>query len=318
MLDFIDVHYQAIKRVGKYLAVTVFAIGDLLLLSVLGAKMSHYQVAPAEPSSSFGINISAVKHNLGKAIVTTGKGISSLTGALGAAASNITTTTKNLASTGIGIVLDYRLSASPSPALTVASQTLSASSDAPISLASFIKPTDDTPVPVIKEETSAAALAKFNEQQRKHIEELIEQQAAANRRLNGTIVTSSTYNGGYPAKWDDIPQDSAFDSWGMYNRECVSYTAFKVSQTFGYMPYWGGVGNANEWLTDAENSGIPVGRVPKVHSVAVSTAGYFGHTAWVEKVSGNKIYVSQYNYELDGRYSEMWVDASYFSYIYFN
>ena len=107
------------------------------------------------------------------------------------------------------------------------------------------------------------------------------------------------------------------DSWGMFNRECVSYTAWKVYQTYGSMPFWGGVGNANQWPRDAVNAGIPIGTAPKVHSVAISKAGYYGHAMWVEQVSGNMIYVSQYNYDFQGHYSEMWVNSSYFTYIYF-
>jgi surface antigen len=103
----------------------------------------------------------------------------------------------------------------------------------------------------------------------------------------------------------------------MYNRECVSYAAWKVYQTYGNMPYWGGVGNANQWLADARNTGIPTGAAPKVHSVAISLHGYYGHAAWVEAVNGDMIYVSQYNYDLNGHYSEMWVKASNFTYIYF-
>jgi surface antigen len=45
--------------------------------------------------------------------------------------------------------------------------------------------------------------------------------------------------------------------------------------------------------------------------------GYYGHAMWVEKVSGSMIYVSQYNYDLRGHYSEMWVNGSAFTYIYF-
>jgi surface antigen len=112
-------------------------------------------------------------------------------------------------------------------------------------------------------------------------------------------------------------QHSIIDPWGMYNRECVSYTAWKAYQTFGHMPYWGGVGNANQWPADARNYGIPTGTVPRVHSVAISMGGAYGHAMWVEAVSGNTIYVSQYNYDLAGHYSEMSINGSGLTYIYF-
>ena len=151
------------------------------------------------------------------------------------------------------------------------------------------------------------------------IADLRAQQLAANRALGGQVVAGDPGHGGYPAKWDSpVVQDSLIDSWGMYNRECVSYTAWKVFQTYGYMPYWGGNGNAKQWPGDAQAAGIPTGSTPRVGSVAIMTTGYFGHAMWVEAVNGNMIYVSQYNYDLAGHYSEMWVNGSNFTYIYFH
>jgi surface antigen len=185
-------------------------------------------------------------------------------------------------------------------------------------VSAIIKPADDTTTPVINAETSAAILAKFNTQQQQQISQWMAAQVVANQALDGSVVAGDPNHGGYPAKWDSpVAQDSLVDSWGMYNRECVSYAAWKVYQTYGNMPFWGGVGNANQWLSDARNSGIPTGGVPQVHSVAISMHGYYGHAMWVEKVSGDMVYVSQYNYDLHGHYSEMWVNASQFTYIYF-
>jgi peptidoglycan hydrolase CwlO-like protein len=144
------------------------------------------------------------------------------------------------------------------------------------------------------------------------------QQAAANRSLGGQVTAGDPNHGGYPAYLDNAYQDSLIDPWGMYNRECVSYAAWKVQQTYGYMPYWGGQGNANQWPGDAQRYGIPTGYTPRVHSVAIwYTASALGHAMWVEAVSGNMVYVSQYNYDGYGHYSEMWVNGSNFVYIYF-
>jgi peptidoglycan hydrolase CwlO-like protein len=143
------------------------------------------------------------------------------------------------------------------------------------------------------------------------------QQAALNRQLGGVPIAGDPGHGGYPAVWNNSPQDSMLDSWGMYNRECVSYTAWKVYQTFGYMPYWGGSGNANQWPGDAVRAGLPTGTTPRVHSVAIWNVGAFGHAMWVEAVSGNTIYVSQYNYDYNGHYSEMSISGSGLTYIYF-
>jgi surface antigen len=163
------------------------------------------------------------------------------------------------------------------------------------------------------------------------ISQLEKEQAAANAKLGSGLVASGTCGGGYPNQtpssaggyWGcDEPQDNTLDNWGMYNRECVSYTAFKVAQTYGYMPYWGGSGMANEWPADAEAAGITVSSVPKVHSVAIWDVGPDGHAMWVEAVnSDGSIFVSQYNYSYNGTYSEMTVSAAQaatFHYIYFN
>ena len=114
------------------------------------------------------------------------------------------------------------------------------------------------------------------------------------------------------------------DRWGMYICECVSYTAWKVYQYYGNMPYWGGRGNANQWVQNARNAGIPVGTVPKAGSVGVTNSGPYGHVVWVEYVQGSRIYISQYNVAnaatnwVKGQYSEMWMNASAFpNYIYF-
>jgi surface antigen len=149
------------------------------------------------------------------------------------------------------------------------------------------------------------------------IADLKRQQIIANSRYNiGPAGTGVNCGGGYPARWCEIPMDSVIDSWGMYNRECVSFTAFKVHQDFlagrnnHDMPYWGGIGNANQWDDNARRAGIPVDSNPAPGSIAVSNAGYYGHVMYVEQVgviNGQQaIYVSQYNAGWDGKYSEGW------------
>jgi surface antigen len=176
-------------------------------------------------------------------------------------------------------------------------------------------------VPVINNNLSPALLARLTAQAQQDQQKSAALQAAqliANQHLGGVVVAGDAKHGGYPSQWDaPMYQDSRLDSWGMYNRECVSYAAWKVYQTYGDMPYWGGVGNANQWISDAKTAGIATGTTPRAHAVAISMQGYYGHAMWVEQVSGNMIYVSQYNYDLHGHYSEMWVNASSLTYIYF-
>ena len=137
------------------------------------------------------------------------------------------------------------------------------------------------------------------------IAQLRQAQIAANARFaGGSAGSGPTCGGGYPAQWCEVPQDSVIDSWGMYNRECVSYTAFRVAASGRNMPWWGGGGNANQWPGDARAAGIPVDSNPTPGSVAISTRGAFGHAMYVESVnSDGTINISQYDASLDGRYS---------------
>lgn len=165
-----------------------------------------------------------------------------------------------------------------------------------------------------------AQKAQFNAQissNSSKIADLRRQQIIANSRYAiGAPGNGAACGGGYPGKWCDVGQDTVIDNWGMYNRECVSYTAFKVHMDFlagrdsHDMPWWGGVGNANQWDDNARASNIPVDLNPTPGSIAISNAGYYGHAMYVEQVgtiNGQQaVYVSQYNAQLDGRYSEQW------------
>ncbi len=169
---------------------------------------------------------------------------------------------------------------------------------------------------------------QFNSQisaNRGRIGELRRQQAIANARYNiGRAGEGVNCGGGYPGStrgpwgaWGcNYELDNTIDNWGMYNRQCVSYTAFKVHQDFlngrnsRDMPYWGGVGNANQWDDNARRAGIPVDSNPTPGAIAVSNTGFYGHVMYVEEVgvvNGQQaIYVSDYNAGWDGRYREYW------------
>lgn len=152
------------------------------------------------------------------------------------------------------------------------------------------------------------------------ITDLKRQQAIENARLFGsTPGTGANCGGGYPGSapgpwgpWGcNYPLDYNIDNWGMYNRECVSYTAFKVAASGRYMPYWGGRGNAKLWDDNARAAGIPVDNNPRDGDVAISNNGYYGHSLYVEQVSDDgSIYVSDYNRQWDGKYREYWMSAS--------
>ena len=169
----------------------------------------------------------------------------------------------------------------------------------------------------------------FNQQiatNKVQINQLQAQIVALNTPVGSSFTYSGSCGGGYPATagpglwggtWGcNYGQDNTTDNWGMYNRECVSYTAWMVHEEYvdglvaHDMPNWGGVGNAYQWIDDAQNAGIPVDQTPEIGDIAIRPAsginGDVGHAMYVKAVSGDQIYVQQYNADLRGDYSEGW------------
>lgn len=117
----------------------------------------------------------------------------------------------------------------------------------------------------------------------------------------------------YPTPLCNSSQDSIVDRWGLYNRECVSYVAWKEYNAGKYVPY--GLGNAGDWPNHVPNSWID--STPQEGDAAVrpAIAGYgfweggqwvadVGHVMYIEHVNGDgTIAVSQYNASLNGEYS---------------
>jgi surface antigen len=163
-----------------------------------------------------------------------------------------------------------------------------------------------------------AAYQSMIGQKSSQIASLRAQQAAANSRFIGPAGSGPACGGGYPGQWCNIPMDTVADNWGMYNRECVSYTAFRVAASGRHMPYWGGVGNANQWDDNARAAGIPTDGSPRAGDVAISNAGYYGHAMYVESVNANgTINISQYNVQLTGTYSTNTISPSGLVFIHF-
>lgn len=120
--------------------------------------------------------------------------------------------------------------------------------------------------------------------------------------------------GGYP--YCAGPLDYGVDKWNLYNRECVSYVAWALEARFGKkVNPWRGDGNAYQWPSSAARwSGAYRVASPQPGDVVVLPAsGAFapvGHVMIVESVSGNDMFVSQYNFYGTGQYSTMWVKNS--------
>lgn len=164
---------------------------------------------------------------------------------------------------------------------------------------------------------------KIAQLKKEQAEEIARRLAASAGRSGGRtsyINRGGSCGGGYPASLCNARQDSLVDPWGMYNRECVSYVAYKVASTYGWPSYWTrGGNNAKQWPAKARAYGIPTSSTPKAGAAAVMYNGYYGHIAWVEAVNGNQVTISDYNLRNDGTYSRYVTSASTFDvYIYFD
>lgn len=144
-------------------------------------------------------------------------------------------------------------------------------------------------------------------------------QSNSSSRSSSSVSSSikSVRGSSYPYANHPFP-NSIVDPWGMYTRQCVSYTAWKVAASGRHMPYWGGRGNAKQWDDNARATGIPVDTTPRVGDVAISNSGYYGHSMYVEAVYGDgTIYVSDYNANWTGEYSEYRRSAAGLVFIHF-
>ncbi len=172
-----------------------------------------------------------------------------------------------------------------------------------------------------------AAYQQLSSERNSQISALRDQQAAA---MAAAAAASGASNigggtvggGGYPGVWAYAEQDTLVDNWGLYNRECVSYTAWKVASTGRFVPHFSGYGNANQWPSTTARYGIPSGSTPVAGSVAIWYVGIYGHAMYVEAVNGDgTITVSDYNNNADGggwgRYHYYTRSAAGLTYIYF-
>ena len=117
---------------------------------------------------------------------------------------------------------------------------------------------------------------------------------------NGQLLIGPSPVDDYPAQWRNVAQDSVFDTWREYNRECTSFVAWRLhSRSHFEMPF---NANANMWGSKAQALGYHVDTNPTVGSIAWTTAGGNGHVAWVQAVNGSVITIEDYNSGYTGRY----------------
>lgn len=170
---------------------------------------------------------------------------------------------------------------------------------------------------------------KLEEQQRQAYAEELAAARASNQFVstgnqgnsNGNSNTRNSthsYAGTNSYPWASA-STSAVDKWGLYARQCVSYTAWKVESTGRFVPHFAGRGHANQWASTTSSHGISSGRQPKAGAVAVNmNIQPYGHTMYVEEVldGGSRIRISEYNL-IPYQYSERVIPASGLVYIYF-
>ena len=130
----------------------------------------------------------------------------------------------------------------------------------------------------------------------------------------GDSVSAYSGGNGSIARGDDYPSyykngSQEIDKWRMYSRQCTSFAAFRLSSVNGFeIP--GAYGNANEWGYRARREGYRVDSVPTIGSIAWSTAGGYGHVAWVSNVMGDNIEIEEYNYGYTGSYNKRIIKAN--------
>lgn len=127
-------------------------------------------------------------------------------------------------------------------------------------------------------------------------------------------VYANSGGSGSIARGDDYPVyykngSQTIDKWRMYSRQCTSFAAFRLSGVNGFeLP--GAYGNANEWGYRARREGYRVDNTPTIGSIAWSTAGTYGHVAWVSNVMGDKIEIEEYNYGYTEAYNKRIIKAN--------
>jgi len=155
--------------------------------------------------------------------------------------------------------------------------------------------------------------------------------AMVNTGSNSAIVPAcggSNSGGGpigddYPSNYKNAAMDSLVDQWNYFNRECTSFVAWRLNSVnhVAFHNRYGGQhwGNANTWGPAARAMGIAVDGSPRRGSIAWSSAGQYGHVAWVAQVLGDgRVVLEEYNYGYTGRYNQRTVSASAYQYIHLN
>lgn len=148
------------------------------------------------------------------------------------------------------------------------------------------------------EESAYQSIVKQNQSQLDAVFAARAEEIRRNAQAGGSFRAGGQCGGGYPNVWCNASQDSMVDDYGYYNRECVSYAAWKRHAIGRSVPmYWG---NAGDWYSRTNTSN------PQYGDIVVWPYGPgspYGHVAIVESNNGSSITVSEYNYSPRGGFS---------------
>lgn len=122
--------------------------------------------------------------------------------------------------------------------------------------------------------------------------------------LDGEVVEDAGLGGlinTYPEPYRSAPKDSMIDPSTCYNRECVSYCAWKICETKGVWPVRTGSMSAKYWVDRLPSWSYQEVVAPRNGGkyVGVVTGGQYGHVVWFEFDST----ISEYNYASLGNYN---------------
>lgn len=149
--------------------------------------------------------------------------------------------------------------------------------------------------------------------------------AAAAAKAKATTSTSTTTSIDYPAAVDDYPWKHAA-THGLsplrYDyRDCTDFVAWRINRDSGHTkaPWkytWANLrktnGNAIGWKHDWELAGRATGIAPTPGAIAWfgSSAGAYGHVAYVQAVNGNNVTLEEYNWGGNQAYHKRTVNKS--------
>ena len=150
----------------------------------------------------------------------------------------------------------------------------------------------------------------------KSVKEIFEEEAEGETVDHGVELDpgkGAVWVNTYPEPYRFAAKDTKVDPSTCYNRECVSYVAWKIAEATGAWPKRTGDMNAKNWIYRLPSWGYKKVSAPKNGGlyVGVLTSGKYGHVVWFE---GDRT-ISEYNYGSAGNYGVRQINLS--QYIWF-